>query len=95
MPIKRERFDAETFKTKKKNTKKKNTKEHPVIVILSSHESLAYTAKEICKLTKMKDATVRSKLRDMSKKGLIEHKAPYFAWKKVSKKKANKTKKKK
>jgi len=57
---------------------------HPVAVLLKSNVNLAYTVDEICKLTKMKDDSVRSILRVLKEEEkVIVHKSPYFAWSRV------------
>jgi Fic family protein len=52
--------------------------EHPIVTLLKKGKN-AYTSKEIAKITNMNDATVRSKLRRLVKKGIVAHKSPYYA----------------
>jgi len=92
MPISRKRFDAGDFK-KRFNA---NSKEHPVAEVLRKNaDKYGYTIKDLQRITKLKEDTIRSKLRNLKKKGLIEHKIPYFAWKINKKKPSKKPSKKK
>lgn len=76
MPIKRKNFLAGKFPGKNTDRTK-----HPVVILLSKNKNLAYTVKEISKVTKMKENTIRSMLHQLRKSGAILHRAPYFAWK--------------
>lgn len=55
-------------------------KTHPVTILLRDKSHLAFKIKEISKVVKMKENTVRSMLRVLIKNKLVEHKPPYFAW---------------
>lgn len=91
MPINRKDFDNGNFKTRHDDKES-----HPVSVLLRKNSNLAFNVKEISKRTKMKDETVRSMLKSLKEMGLVVHKQPYFAWKKVEKKvKKQKAKRKK
>jgi DNA-binding MarR family transcriptional regulator len=81
MPITRKQFEKGDFK--KIN---KIEAEHPVVALLKKNSSKAFTVKEITGKTKMNPNTVRTALRSFIKKGIVEHKAPYFAAKVKSKK---------
>jgi len=54
---------------------------HPVAVFLREHSKWAFSVKEIVKRVKMKEDTVRSMLAKLRQDNLVEHKAPFFAWK--------------
>ncbi len=60
-------------------------KEHPILIFLRKNRSkkkCCFTVKELVKATKKKEDTIRDVLSRMKKKGLIEHKRPYFVLKK-------------
>lgn len=91
MSISRKVFDNGTFKKARYDIK-----EHPVILLLSRNQNLAFTHNEIEKRVKLNKFTVRSMTNSLKKKGKIIHKSPYYAWKIVKKKApVKKTKKKK
>jgi len=57
---------------------------------LRANKSYAFKAKEIAKRTKMNENTVRSMLSNLIKDKLVLHKAPYFAYFLLKKKKMEK-----
>lgn len=80
MTINRKDFDTGNF-----NAKHTDRKVHPIAVLLKENSHLAFDIKEIIKKTGMKEASVRSMLRNFQKSGLIVHKTPFFAWKEKGK----------
>ena len=95
MPISKKVFEEGDFRKRYDNLGK-----HPVTLLLSKNQNLAFTVKEMSKRVKMKEETVRSTLRNLDSRGVLLHKAPYFAWRAVkkrspAKKKTTRTKKKK
>lgn len=90
MPINRKNFESGNFK---KRYNKRD--QHPVFLVLKKNPSTAYTIKELTVLTKMKTDSVRSMLGVLRNVGLIEHKAPYFIFKKKKKIKRRPVQKKK
>ena len=76
--------------------KKGNSRDkHPVLLLLRKNRFHAYTVKEICRVIKMGEDTVRSMLHVLVKDKLVEHKATYFAIiQKVNKNSSKKTGKK-
>ena len=78
MPISRKDFEEGNFK--KKAT---NRWDHPVAVFLREHSNSAFTVKEITKVVKMNEDTVRGAVKVLEKEEkLILHKVPQFIWKK-------------
>lgn len=62
--------------------KKVNSRDqHPVLLFLRKKQR-AYTVEELIKAVKMNENTVRSMLRVLVKKNVLEHKSPYFGCKK-------------
>lgn len=53
---------------------------HPAVAFLKNNKR-AYTIKEICDATKKNESSLRGVLRIRVKKGILVHKAPYFAYK--------------
>lgn len=94
MSITRELFESGNFVRKYTNVQ-----EHPIVVLLKKNSSKAFRVDEIVHTTKKEQSTVRSFLRTLIRKGLVEHKIPYFMWKlqstkkKISKKAKRSTKK--
>ena len=67
------------FKTGNFDKKASNDRlKHPTYVFLKQNKNNAYTIKEICKGTKMKEDAVRNMLRILISKKLVLHKQPYF-----------------
>jgi len=55
--------------------------EHPILVFLKKNQANAYNVAYITKAVRMNENSVRSMLRKLTKKGLITHKIPFFAFK--------------
>lgn len=77
MPINYKDFKKGNF-DKRAST---NREKHPIYLFLKQNKKNAYAIKEICKAVKMKEDAVRSMLRILIKIKLVDHKAPYFAFK--------------
>lgn len=77
MPITKRRFVSGSFKEKREH----DVKKHSVAVFLKNKSTHAFKANEIAKAVKRNKNTVRGILRKLTKKGLVEHKTPYFIWK--------------
>ncbi len=82
MPITRQRFSEGNFKARSNKMGS-----HPITNLLRNKNHLAFSVTDMKRITKMKENTIRSMLRSLIKKKLVEHKAPYFAWKLPNKKK--------
>lgn len=82
MPITRQKFSEGSFKARSNKIGS-----HPITTLLRNKSNLAFSVKDMKRLTKMKEDTIRSMLRNLIKKKLVEHKPPYFAWKLSTKKK--------
>lgn len=80
MSISRKDFENGNFKRRNNNRLT-----HPVTVFLRkasrNSRDFAFTLKEIAKVVKMKEESIRSMLRSLKQDGLVLHKQPYFAWK--------------
>ena len=77
MPIKRVKFFQKKIQIKRINN------EHPVISFLKINSDKAFSVKEMARITKMNDSTIRSILSKLMKKKLIIHRKPYYIWKNV------------
>ena len=55
--------------------------EHPILIFLRKNQAHAYNVAYITKAVRMNENSVRSMLRKLTKKGLIIHKTPFFAFK--------------
>jgi predicted ArsR family transcriptional regulator len=80
MPISKKVFLKGDFKAKYTDRSK-----HPITLLLSKNNNLAYTVKEIVKIVRMNKNTVRGMLRALEKEEKILHKTPYYAWRVIRK----------
>lgn len=81
MSISRQNFNNGSFK--KRINSRMN---HPVFKLLSKNSSQAFSVKEISRITRKKEDTVRSMLKKLIADGVAIHKAPYWALKVSNKK---------
>ena len=73
MPINRKNFESGNFKSGYNRRD-----QHPVLLFLKRNQSKAYTITELASLIKMKKDAIRNMLGVLGKKGIVEHRTPYF-----------------